>query len=157
MLARMVCPASTSRRTDADTRLPKPVIAMVNGYAIGGGHVLHVVCGSHHCLPRTPYLRTDRAQSEFRRWSRCQLPRTHIVGQKKARRYVVPLKRQYSAKEAEQMGLSTRLYLSTSIRRMRPCTVWHHHGTFSAGHPHDEGVGFNAELDGQAGIRELSR
>ncbi len=30
--------------------LPKPVIAMVNGYAIGGGHVLHVVCGLDHSV-----------------------------------------------------------------------------------------------------------
>lgn len=57
-------------------RLPKPVIAMVNGYAIGGGHVLHVVCDLTIASDNAIFGQTPEG-GQLRRRARRQLPRTH--------------------------------------------------------------------------------
>ena len=70
-------------------RLPKPVIAMVNGYAIGGGHVLHVMCDL--TIASECHLRTDGAQGgKLRRRLRCLLPGTH-GGTEEGPRDMVPV------------------------------------------------------------------
>ena len=83
--------------------LPKPVIAMVNGYAIGGGHVLHVVCDLTIASENAIFGQTGPKVGSFDAgFGSSYLAR--IVGQKKARE-IWFLCRQYSAQEALEMGL----------------------------------------------------
>ena len=87
-------------------RLPKPVIAMVNGYAIGGGHVLHLVCDLTIASENAIFGQTGPKVGSFDAgFGASYLAR--IVGQKKARE-IWFLCRQYSAAEAERMGLVNR-------------------------------------------------
>ena len=114
-------------------RLPKPVIAMVNGYAIGGGHVLHLVCD----------LTIASENAIFGQ-----------VGQKRARE-IWFLCRQYSAKEAEEMGMVNKV---VPIERLEDeCVEWAE--IMMERSPlalRMVKAGLNAELDGQAGIQELA-
>ncbi len=88
-------------------RLPKPVIAMVNGYAIGGGHVLHVVCDLSIASDNAIFGQTGPKVGSFDAgFGASYLAR--IVGQKKARE-IWFLCRQYSAVEAERMGLVNKV------------------------------------------------
>ncbi|GAA3729362.1 1,4-dihydroxy-2-naphthoyl-CoA synthase [Salinactinospora qingdaonensis] len=84
-------------------RLPKPVIAMVAGYAIGGGHVLHVCCDLTIAADNARFGQTGPKVGSFDggygSWLLAQ-----TVGLKKARE-IWYLCRQYSAEEAERMGL----------------------------------------------------
>lgn len=83
--------------------LPKPVIAMVAGYAIGGGHVLHVVCDLTIAADNAKFGQTGPKVGSFDGGlGSSYLAR--IVGQKKARE-IWYLCRQYSADEALKMGL----------------------------------------------------
>lgn len=83
--------------------LPKPVVAMVAGYAIGGGHVLHVVCDLTIAAENAKFGQTGPKVGSFDGGlGSSYLAR--IVGQKKARE-IWYLCRQYSAKEALDMGL----------------------------------------------------
>lgn len=83
--------------------LPKPVIAMVNGYAIGGGHVLHIVCDLSIASENARFGQTGPKVGSFDGgYGAGYLAR--IVGHKKARE-IWYLCRQYSAKEALDMGL----------------------------------------------------
>jgi naphthoate synthase len=83
--------------------LPKPVIAMVAGYAIGGGHVLHVVCDLTIAADNARFGQVGPRVGSFDGGlGSSYLAR--IVGQKKARE-IWYLCRQYSAQEALQMGL----------------------------------------------------
>lgn len=83
--------------------LPKPVIAMVAGYAIGGGHVLHVVCDLTIAADNARFGQVGPKVGSFDGGlGSSYLAR--IVGQKKARE-IWFLCRQYSAKEALDMGL----------------------------------------------------
>ena len=83
--------------------LPKPVIAMVAGYAIGGGHVLHVVCDLTIAAENAKFGQTGPKVGSFDGGlGSSYLAR--IVGQKKARE-IWYLCRQYGAKEALEMGL----------------------------------------------------
>lgn len=82
---------------------PKPVIAMVAGYAIGGGHVLHVVCDLTIAADNARFGQTGPKIGSFDGgFGSSYLAR--IVGQKKARE-IWFLCRQYSASEALEMGL----------------------------------------------------
>lgn len=82
---------------------PKPVIAMVNGYAIGGGHVLHVVCDLSIASDNAIFGQTGPRVGSFDGgFGSSYLAR--IVGQKKARE-IWFLCRQYSAQQALEMGL----------------------------------------------------
>ena len=118
-------------------RLPKPVIAMVNGYAIGGGHVLHLVCDLTIASENAIFGQTGP-----------------IVGQKKARE-IWFLCRQYSAKEAEEMGMVNKV---VPIERLEDeCVEWAE--VMMERSPlalRMIKAGLNAELDGQAGIQELA-
>ncbi len=87
--------------------LPKPVIAMVAGYAIGGGHVLHVVCDLTIAADNARFGQTGPKVGSFDGGlGSSYLAR--VVGQKKARE-IWFLCRQYGAKEALEMGLVNRI------------------------------------------------
>src|SRR5574344_39110 len=134
-------------------RMPKPVIAMVNGYAIGGGHVLHVVCDLTVASDNAIFGQTGPKVGSFDAGlgasylARC-------VGQKKARE-IWFLCRQYSAAEAERMGLVNKV---VPFERLEDeCVEWAE--TMMERSPlalRMIKAGLNAELDGQAGIQELA-
>ena len=88
-------------------RLPKPVIAMVNGFAIGGGHVLHLMCDLTIASENAIFGQTGPKVGSFDAgFGASYLAR--IVGQKKARE-IWFLCRKYSAAEAERMGLVNKV------------------------------------------------
>lgn len=134
-------------------RLPKPVIAMVNGYAIGGGHVLHVVCDLTIASDNAIFGQTGPKVGSFDAgFGASYLAR--IVGQKKARE-IWFLCRQYSAEEAERMGLVNKVVPFDRLED--ECIDWAE--TMIERSPlalRMMKAGFNAELDGQAGIQELA-
>lgn len=83
--------------------LPKPVVAMVAGYAIGGGHVLHLVCDLTIAADNAQFGQTGPRVGSFDAgFGSSYMAR--VVGQKKARE-IWYLCRQYDAKEALDMGL----------------------------------------------------
>jgi naphthoate synthase len=84
-------------------RLPKPIVAMVAGYAIGGGHVLHVVCDLTIAADNARFGQTGPRVGSFDGGFGAALL-AEQVGQKKAKE-IWFLCRQYSAKEALGMGL----------------------------------------------------
>lgn len=134
-------------------RLPKPVIAMVNGYAIGGGHVLHVVCDLTIASENAIFGQTGPKVGSFDAgFGSSYLAR--IVGQKKARE-IWFLCRQYDANEAERMGLVNKV---VPLDRLEDtCVEWAE--TMMERSPlalRMIKAGLNAELDGQAGIQELA-
>lgn len=87
--------------------LPKPVVAMVAGYAIGGGHVLHVVCDLTIAADNARFGQTGPKVGSFDGGlGSSYLAR--IVGQKKARE-IWYLCRQYNAQEALEMGLVNKV------------------------------------------------
>jgi naphthoate synthase len=87
--------------------LPKPVIAAVAGYAIGGGHVLHVVCDLTICADNARFGQTGPRVGSFDGGlGSSYLAR--IIGQKKARE-IWFLCRQYGAQEALDMGLVNKV------------------------------------------------
>jgi naphthoate synthase len=83
--------------------LPKPVVAMVAGYAIGGGHVLHVVCDLTIAAENARFGQTGPRVGSFDAGLGSSYL-SRIIGQKKARE-IWFLCRQYDAKEALDMGL----------------------------------------------------
>src|SRR5215475_7368955 len=88
---------------NAFRRCPKPVIAMVNGFAIGGGHVLHVVCDLSIAAEHAVFGQTGpRVGSVDAGYGTAYLAR--VVGEKRARE-IWFLCRQYDAKQALAMGL----------------------------------------------------
>ena len=134
-------------------RLPKPVIAMVNGFAIGGGHVLHLVCDLTIASHNAVFGQTGPKVGSFDAgFGASYLAR--IVGQKKARE-IWFLCRQYSAEEAELMGMVNKVVPLESLED--ECVAWAE--TMMERSPlalRMIKAGLNAELDGQAGIQELA-
>jgi naphthoate synthase len=88
-------------------RTPKPVIAMVAGYAIGGGHVLHIVCDLTIAADNARFGQTGPRVGSFDGGYGSGLL-ARIVGQKKAREIWL-LCEQYDAQEALQMGLVNKV------------------------------------------------
>jgi naphthoate synthase len=133
--------------------MPKPVIAMVNGFAIGGGHVLHVVCDLSIASENAIFGQTGPRVGSFDAgFGSSYLAR--IVGQKKARE-IWFLCRQYSAQEALDMGLVNKV---VSLDKLEDEVVdWAQtmlqHSPMAL---RMIKLGLNAELDGQAGIQELA-
>ncbi len=133
--------------------LPKPVIAMVNGYAIGGGHVLHVVCDLTIAAEHARFGQTGPRVGSFDGgFGASYLAR--MVGQKRARE-IWFLCRQYTAQQAFEMGMVNavvpfeRLEEETvrwcrEILRLSPLAL------------RCLKAAFNAEVDGQAGLQELA-
>ncbi|MCF8242683.1 MAG: 1,4-dihydroxy-2-naphthoyl-CoA synthase [Melioribacteraceae bacterium] len=133
--------------------IPKPVIALVAGYAIGGGHVLHVMCDLTIAADNAVFGQTGPKVGSFDGgFGSSYLAR--IVGQKKARE-IWYLCRQYSAEEALQMGL---------VNKVVPVEKLEEEGIQWAREILEKSPlairllksAFNAELDGQAGIQELA-
>ncbi len=94
--------------------IPKPVIAMVNGYAIGGGHVLHVLCDLSIASENAVFAQTGpRVGSVDAGHGTGYLAR--IVGEKKARE-IWYLCRQYTAQEALAMGLVNKVVPLKDLR-----------------------------------------
>ncbi len=93
---------------------PKPVIAMVNGYAIGGGHVLHVVCDLSVAADTAIFGQTGpRVGSVDPGFGTAYLAR--VIGEKKARE-IWYLCRQYSAAQALEMGLVNAVVPASELR-----------------------------------------
>ena len=133
--------------------LPKPVIAMVNGYAIGGGHVLHLMCDLTIASDNAIFGQTGPKVGSFDAgFGASYLAR--IVGQKKARE-IWFMCRQYSAAEAERMGMVNKVVPFDRLED--ECVEWAE--TMMERSPlalRMIKAGLNAELDGQAGIQELA-
>ena len=133
--------------------LPKPVIAAVNGFAIGGGHVLHVVCDLSIASENAIFGQTGPRVGSFDAgFGSSYLAR--IVGQKKARE-IWFLCRLYSAQEALDMGLVNKVVPYTQLED--EVVEWAK--TMMKRSPialRMIKAGLNAELDGQAGIQELA-
>ncbi|CAN6548938.1 unnamed protein product [Malus baccata var. baccata] len=84
-------------------RLPKPVIAMVAGYAVGGGHVLHMVCDLTIAADNAIFGQTGPKVGSFDAGYGSSIM-SRLVGPKKAREMWF-MARFYTAAEAEKMGL----------------------------------------------------
>lgn len=133
--------------------IPKPVIASVAGWAIGGGHVLHVVCDLSIAAENARFGQTGPKVGSFDGgFGASYLAR--IVGQKKARE-IWYLCDQYDAQEALDMGLVNKV---VPLEHLEETTVeWAR--KIIAKSPLAIRMlksSFNAELDGQAGIQELA-
>lgn len=133
--------------------MPKVVIALVAGYAIGGGHVLHVVCDLTIAADNAVFGQTGPKVGSFDGgFGASYLAR--IVGQKKAKE-IWYLCRQYSAQEAEDMGLVNKVvpYESLEAEGYQWAQEILEHSPLAI---RCLKSAFNAETDGQQGIQELS-
>jgi len=133
--------------------LPKPVIAMVAGYAIGGGHVLHLLCDLTIAADNARFGQTGPRVGSFDGgYGAGYMAR--IVGHKKARE-IWYLCRQYDARKALDMGLVNEV---VPIDRLEETTVeWCRE--ILANSPmaiRCLKAAFNADTDGLAGIQELA-
>ena len=130
--------------------IPKPVIAMVNGFAIGGGHVLHVICDLSVAADTAIFGQTGpRVGSVDPGFGTAYLAR--VVGEKKARE-IWYLCRQYSAAEALAMGLVNKVVPAAELRReveqwcaellaMSPTALKLAKASFNADTDHIHGIG----------------
>jgi len=133
--------------------LPKPVVAMVAGYAIGGGHVLHVVCDLTICADNAKFGQTGPKVGSFDGgFGASYLAR--MVGQKKARE-IWYLCRQYSAEEALDMGLVNCVvpYENLEEETIKWCKEMLAHSPLAL---RCLKSALNADCDGQAGLQELA-
>ncbi len=133
--------------------LPKPVIAMVNGYAIGGGHVLHVVCDLSIASENARFGQTGPKVGSFDAgFGSSYLAR--VVGQKKARE-IWFLCRQYTAQQALEMGLVNAVvpFEELEDETVKWAKEMMQHSSLALRLIKS---GLNAELDGQAGIQQLA-
>lgn len=133
--------------------MPKVVIALVAGYAIGGGHVLHLICDLTIAADNAIFGQTGPKVGSFDGgFGASYLAR--IVGQKKARE-IWFLCRQYGATEALEMGLvntvvpiaaleETGIQWALEILEKSPIAI------------RCLKAAFNADCDGQAGLQELA-
>ena len=126
---------------------------MVNGYAIGGGHVLHVVCDLSLASDNAIFGQTGPRVGSFDGgFGASYLAR--LVGQRKARE-IWFLCRQYSAQEALEMGLVNTVVPFADLEQetVRWCREMLRLSPLSLRLLKSA---FNAETDGQAGIQELA-
>lgn len=133
--------------------LPKPVIAMVAGYAIGGGHVLHVVCDLTIAADNAKFGQVGPKVGSFDGGlGSSYLAR--IVGQKKARE-IWYLCRQYNAQEAMDMGLVNCVvpYEDLEKETLQWCREILQHSPLAL---RCLKSAFNADCDGQVGLQELA-
>jgi naphthoate synthase len=134
-------------------RLPKPVVAMVAGYAIGGGHVLHVVCDLTIAAENARFGQTGPRVGSFDGgYGSGLLARS--VGQKKARE-IWFLCEQYDAVEAERMGLVNAVVplADLEVHTVAWCQRMLSHSPLAL---RLLKASFNAADDGLAGIQQLA-
>jgi naphthoate synthase len=134
-------------------RIPKPVVAMVAGYAIGGGHVLHVICDISIAAENAKFGQTGPKVGSFDGgFGAGYLAR--VVGQKKARE-IWFLCDQYNAQEALDMGLVNKVVPLEILEdeTIKWCQKMIEKSPVAL---RMIKASFNAELDGQAGIQELA-
>jgi naphthoate synthase len=134
-------------------RLPKPVVAMVAGYAIGGGHVLHVVCDLTIAADNARFGQTGPRVGSWDGGFGTSVLRD-LVGTKKAKEIWL-LCRQYDAQQALEMGLVNAV---VPLDELETTTVaWCHE--MLALSPFALRLvksSFNAQEDGYAGIQQLA-
>lgn len=133
--------------------LPKPVVAMVAGYAIGGGHVLHVVCDLTIAADNARFGQTGPKVGSFDGGlGSSYLAR--IVGQKKARE-IWFLCRQYGAQEALDMGLVNTVVPLAELEKetLKWCREMLAHSPLAL---RCLKSALNADCDGQIGLLDLA-
>jgi naphthoate synthase len=133
--------------------LPKPVVAMVAGYAIGGGHVLHLMCDLTIAADNARFGQTGPKVGSFDGgYGAAYMAR--IVGQKKARE-IWFLCRQYDAQQALDMGLVNAVVPLAELERetIRWCREMLQHSPMAL---RCLKAALNADCDGQAGLQELA-
>ncbi|MDP7156938.1 MAG: 1,4-dihydroxy-2-naphthoyl-CoA synthase, partial [SAR324 cluster bacterium] len=132
---------------------PKPVVAMVAGYAIGGGHVLHVLCDLTIAADNAVFGQTGPKVGSFDGgYGSSYLAR--IVGQKKARE-IWFLCRQYNAQRALEMGLVNTVVPLVQLEEetVNWCREMLQHSPIAL---RCLKAAMNADCDGQAGLQELA-
>ena len=133
--------------------LPKPVIAMVAGYAIGGGHVLHVVCDITIAGDNAIFGQTGPKVGSFDGGlGSSYLAR--IIGQKKARE-IWFMCRQYNADEAKEMGLVNTVVplAELEFETLKWCREMMAHSPMALRFLK---ASLNADCDGQIGLLDLA-
>lgn len=133
--------------------LPKPVIAMVAGYAVGGGHVLHMMCDLTIAADNAIFQQTGPKVGSFDGgYGASYMAR--IIGQKKAREFWF-LCRQYDAKQALEMGLVNAVvpYDDLETETIKWCKEILCHSPIAL---RCLKAALNADCDGQAGLSELA-
>jgi naphthoate synthase len=132
---------------------PKPVIAMVAGWAVGGGHVLHVICDLTIAAENAKFGQTGPRVGSFDGgFGASYLAR--IVGQKKARE-IWFLCRTYDAKQALEMGLVNTVvpYEDLEMETVKWCREILEKSPLAI---RCLKAALNADCDGQAGLQELA-
>ncbi len=133
--------------------LPKPVVAMVAGYAIGGGHVLHIVCDLTIAADNACFGQVGPRVGSFDGgFGSSYLAR--IVGQKKARE-IWYLCRQYTAEQALEMGLVNCVVPLDQLENetLGWCREILHHSPMALRFLK---ASLNADCDGQVGLLDLA-
>ena len=134
-------------------RLPKPVVAMVAGWAVGGGHVLHVVCDITIAADNAKFGQTGPMVGSFDGGYGAGLLAAHI-GQKKARE-IWFMCRQYDANEALDMGLVNTVVPVAELEAetVSWCREMLRHSPMAL---RLLKAGLNAADDGLAGVQQLA-
>ncbi|NDD47524.1 MAG: 1,4-dihydroxy-2-naphthoyl-CoA synthase, partial [Flavobacteriia bacterium] len=132
---------------------PKPVIAMVAGWAVGGGHVLHVVCDLTIASDNARFGQTGPKVGSFDAGFGSNYLARH-VGQKKARE-IWFLCQQYTAQEAEDMGMVNKVVPLADLEAttVEWCEIMMKRSPMAL---RMIKRGLNAELDGQRGLMEFA-
>ncbi len=133
--------------------MPKPVVAMVNGWAVGGGHVLHVICDLTVASENARFGQVGPKVGSFDAGLGSSYLAS-IVGQKKARE-IWFLNQFYSAKEALEMGLVNKVVPLEQLEdaTVEWCQIMMERSPMAL---RMIKLGMNAELDGQVGIQEFA-
>ncbi len=133
--------------------LPKPVVAMVAGYAIGGGHVLHVVCDLTIAADNARFGQTGPKVGSFDGGLGSSYL-SRIVGQKKARE-IWYLCRQYDAQQALEMGLVNTVVPLDQLETetLKWCREMLEHSPIAL---RCLKAALNADCDGQMGLLDLA-
>lgn len=133
--------------------VPKPVIAMVNGYAVGGGHVLHILCDLSIAAETAKFGQTGPRVGSFDGGYGASYLAA-IVGQKKARE-IWYLCRLYTAAEALDMGLVNKVVPFDELEA--ECVSWAREMLqLSPTALRFLKASFNAATDGYAGLQQLA-
>ncbi len=133
--------------------LPKPVIAMVAGYAIGGGHVLHLICDLTIAADNARFGQTGPRVGSFDGGFGASVM-ADLLGPKKAKE-IWFLCRQYDAQEALGMGLVNKVVPLADLERetVAWCREILRHSPLAL---RCLKAAFNARTDGEAGLQELA-